>query len=190
MTARGLHRGLALALGLFLVLHLCNHLAGLAGQSVHGAVQDSLRPFYRHPLVEPLLLGAVAVQTGLGLRLWWRRRTVTLQAVAGGYLALFLAVHLGAVLAARWQGIDTDLAFAAAGLHAPMPWPALMGAHYGLGLLALSAHLAVPAGRAWGRSARHLVLALGAALALAIPMLLAGTVVPLTIPTALIAAFP
>lgn len=189
MTARRLHRGLALVLGLFLVLHLGNHLAGLAGQDMHGRVQDALRQLYRAPVVEPLLLAAIAVQAGLGLWLLARRRRWTMQTASGGYLALFLLVHLGAVLAARAAGTETTLAFAAAGLHAPAPWPAVFAAYYGLAVLALFVHLSVPLGR------RHVALGpvlrlLGAGVALTLVLLLSGALVPLTIPPALIAAFP
>lgn len=186
---RQLHRALAVLLGLFLALHLGNHLAGLAGQDSHRAVQKTLRLLYRHPLVEPLLLAAVAAQVALGIALISRRPRLTLQTASGGYLALFLAIHLGAVLMARLQGTETDLAFAAAGLHAPAPWPLVFSAYYGLAVLAVFAHLSVPMSRrspGLGRAA----LASGTALALTLVALLAGLITPLTIPPALVAAFP
>jgi uncharacterized membrane protein YkvI len=189
MTLRRLHRSLAVLLGLFLVLHLGNHLAGLWGQEVHGALQAVLRRVYQHPLLEPLLLATVCFQIGLGLALLARRRRLTLQTLSGGYIALFLVIHVGVVLSARWQGTETDLAFAAAGLHAHQPWPVVFAVYYGLAVLAVFAHLSVPLSRRapWlGRG----TLATGAALALALVMLLAGLVTPLTIPPDLIAAFP
>lgn len=186
---RHLHRALAVLLALFLALHLGNHLAGLAGQDSHGAVQDALRLVYRHPLVEPLLLAAVAAQVALGLALLARRRRLTLQTVSGGYLALFLTVHLGAVRSARLQGVDTDLAFAAAGLHAPAPWPGVFAAYYGLAVLAVVAHLSVPLSRRSPTLSRA-ALVVGTALSLTLVALLAGLVTPLTIPPALVAAFP
>ena len=189
MTARGLHRALAVGLGLFLALHLGNHLAGLAGQEAHGAVQDALRPIFRAPVVEALLLAALSLQVGLGLWLLFRRRCWTRQTVSGACLALFLTIHLGAVMAARWQGIDTDLAFAAAGLHAPAPWPLVFAPYYGLAVQAVFLHLSVPLGRrhpALGRT----VAGLGVAVALLLVALLAGVVPPLTIPPDLLAAFP
>ncbi len=189
MTARRLHRSLALVLGLFLALHLGNHLAGLSGQDSHGAVQDALQRVYRHPLVEPLLLAAVALQAGLGLSLLVRRRRWTLQTVSGIYLAGFVVIHVGAVLTGRMQGVDTNLAFAAAGLHAQAPWPQVFALYYGLGVLAVAAHLSVPLGRRHPGAARA-ALGLGAGLALTLVLLLAGAITPLTIPPALIAAFP
>lgn len=189
MTLRRLHRELAVGLGLFLVLHLGNHLAGLFGQEVHRSLQTALRTIYRAPVVEALLLAAVAVQVGLGLALLYRRQRLTLQTVSGAYLALFLAIHVGVVLWSRWQGVETDLAFAAAGLHAPAPWPAVFAVYYGLAVAAVFAHLSVPLSRrapALGRA----TLCLGVALALVLVALLAGLVTPLTIPPQLIAAFP
>lgn len=189
MTLRTVHRGLAVALGLFIALHLGNHLAGLGGQDSHRAVQETLRTVYRHPVVEPLLLAAVAAQVVVGLILVTRRRRLTLQTASGLYLALFLAVHLGAVLTARWQGTDTDLAFAAAGLHAGQPWPVVFGLYYGLAVLAVFAHLSVPLSRLSPLAGRA-ALVLGGALGVTLVTLLSGQVTPLTIPPALIAAFP
>ena len=114
---------------------------------------------------------------------------MTLQTLSGAYLALFLTIHIAAVLAARWQGIDTDLAFAAAGLHASAPWPLIFAPYYGLAVLAAFAHLSVPISR-MHRLAGQTTLALGAAVALAMVLLLAGLITPLTIPPALVAAFP
>ena len=186
---RRAHRALAIVLSLFLTLHLGNHLAGLAGQETHRAVQEALRLVYRHPLVEPLLLAALAAQVTLGVLMAARRRRWTLQTVSGGYLALFLMIHLGAVLSARVQGIDTDLAFAAAGLHAPAPWPAIFAAYYGLAVFAVFAHLSVPLSRRHAVAGRA-TLVLGAGLSLVLVALLAGLFRPLTIPAELIATFP
>lgn len=186
---RRAHRVLAVVLALFLALHLGNHLAGLVGQATHGTVQSVLRAVYRHPLVEPLLLLAVALQIGLGLALFARRRRPTLQTASGLYLAIFLLIHLGAVLSARWHGTETDLAFAAAGLHAPAPWPAVFAAYYGFAVLAVFAHLSMPLSRQ-SAALGKVTLAFGTALALTLVALLAGLVTPLTIPPTLIAAFP
>ncbi len=189
MTARGVHRGLGVALGLFLVLHLGNHLAGLWGQEVHATAQAALRKVYRNPVIEPLLLAAVCLQIGLGLRLFARRRRLTRQTLSGAYLALFLMIHVGVVLTARWQGTETDLAFAAAGLHAPLPWPLVFALYYGLAVMAVFVHLSVPVSRHHALAGR-ICLAVGGVLAGTIVALLAGLVTPLTIPRDLITAFP
>jgi hypothetical protein len=189
MTARRLHLALAGLLGLFLALHLGNHLAGLWGQGTHAAVQDAVRLIYRNALVEPLLLAAFGLQVALGQALLIRRPRLTLQTASGAYLALFLVIHVGIVLGARWQGTDTTLAFAAAGLHAPAPWPAIFAVYYGLAVLSVFAHLSVPLGRR-NRVAARVLLGAGAATALTLVLLLAGAVTPLVIAPDLIAAFP
>lgn len=189
MTARRLHRWLGFAVGLFIALHLANHLAGLAAQDVHGAVLQALRIVYRSGLVEPLLLAGLALQAVLGLRLALRKRRLTLQSLSGGYLALFLAIHVSVVLTARWQGTETDLAFAAAGLHAGAPWPVVFGLYYGLAVIAVFAHLSVPLGRRHPTGGR-LMLGAGVLCAGLLVLLLAGVITPLAIPVPLIAAFP
>ena len=143
---RTLHRASAMALALFLVVHVLGHLAGLAGAAAHQAVLEALRSVYRQPAVEGLLLAGVLFQAGSGLTLLWRgwrlRRGAVAwaQAVSGAYLSLFLLIHVAAVLAARQQGVDTNLQFAAAGMHTP-PWQWFFGPYYFLAVLALCTHV-------------------------------------------------
>lgn len=124
---RALHRSSAMVLGGFVLVHLAGHVAGVFGLSVHQAVLDVLRMVYRQPVLEGVLLGCALFQGSSGLVLLWRGRgqragrVAWLQAWSGGYLALFLLVHAGAVLWGRAQGLDTNFHFAAAGLHVP-PW--------------------------------------------------------------------
>jgi len=47
------------------------------GADHHLAVQEALRPFYRYPLVEPLILLGLFVQLFLGARILIRRRVAT-----------------------------------------------------------------------------------------------------------------
>lgn len=146
MTLARAHRLNAAALGLFLVLHLGNHPALLAGIDAHRAAQTLLRPLYRPIPVETLLIGLFALQIGLGLILARRRglgRGWALAQVASGlYLAFFLIQHVPAVLLARAETppIDTDAHFAAAVLQG---WQGLyFGPYYALALTALATHLA------------------------------------------------
>lgn len=173
-----------------MLLHLANHIAGFAGQDAHRIVQRVLRGLYQGWL-EPVLLAACAIQVVTGLRLAWRRRSArwpgALQPLSGAYLGAFLGVHLFAVLQARSLGIDTDLAFAAAGLHAG-GWVFFFAPYYGLAVLAFGLHLSVPLGRGRPGLARALVLG-SAGLALALVALLAGWITPLNIPPERIEAF-
>ncbi|WP_309667383.1 hypothetical protein [Tabrizicola sp.] len=192
---RGAHRLSATVLAVFLTLHLGNHLAGLAGQAAHTGVLHALRPVYRNPIIEPLLIGLFVWQAASGLRLAWRFRRAKgwprVQAMSGCYLSLFLLIHISVVLGARAvSGTDTDLAFAAAGLHAGGAWPWVFAPYYGLAVAALFAHLSVPLRHRFGPAAGYASVAAGAALGVTLVLLLAGVIVPLIIPATLIAAFP
>lgn len=180
---RTLHRTSAMALALFLVAHVFGHLAGLAGAAAHQAVLEALRSVYRQPVAEGLLLACVLFQAGSGLTLLWRgwrqRRGAVAwaQAVSGAYLSLFLLIHVAAVLVARGQGVDTNLQFAAAGMHTP-PWQWFFGPYYFLAVLALCTHVGcalywnLPPGRRAPALAAALVV--GVLLAATLVAMLAG----------------
>jgi succinate dehydrogenase/fumarate reductase cytochrome b subunit len=146
LALRPVHRASAIALALFLAAHLLGHLAGLAGAAAHQSVLEALRLIYRQPLVEGVLLGCLLFQMGSGLTLLWRGRgrrrggVAWMQAISGGYLALFLLIHVTAVLAGRFQGVDTNLQFAAAGMHTP-PWQWFFGPYYFFAVFALGTHV-------------------------------------------------
>ncbi|MGQ9425098.1 hypothetical protein ACXYTJ_06865 [Gilvimarinus sp. F26214L] len=119
-----IHRGLAVAILLFVVAHIFNHLVGLAGVEAHSEFMDSARAVYRNPVVEPVLLIAVFCQVLLGLyfvyRSWGDRAGFfqKAQVASGCYLALFLLARVGATLSARNVfDLDTNFFFAAAGMH-------------------------------------------------------------------------
>lgn len=195
MTLRHLHRYSAVLLGLFLLAHLANHLAGLAGIDAHIALMERLRVVYRFPLIEALLLAAVGVQVASGItflvRGWKKRRgaVYALQAVSGGYLAFFFLNHVGAVLVGRTVlDLDTNFHFAAAGMHVA-PFHFFFMPYYFLAVLALFTHLgcflywrrlrASPAG---ARQALALSMTTGAVLGLLIVLMLAGALYPVHIP--------
>lgn len=195
MTLRHLHRYSAVLLGLFLLAHLANHLAGLAGIDAHIAVMEGLRTVYRFPLVEGLLLVAVGVQVVSGItflaRDWKKRRgtVYVLQAVSGGYLAFFFLNHVGAVLFGRTVlDLDTTFHFAAAGMHVA-PFHFFFMPYYFLSVLALFTHAgcffywrrlrASPTG---ARIVLAVSMATGAVLGLLIVLMLAGALYPVDIP--------
>ncbi len=191
LPLRTIHRISAALIGSFVLLHMANHLAGLAGQDVHRSVQLTLRWLYRGWL-EPVLLASCAIQIATGLRLVWQRRASlrrnATQAISGIYLALFLSIHVFAVLQARMNGIDTDLAFAAAGMHAGA-WKFFFAPYYGLAIFAFGMHISVPIGRRRAKLGRAIVFA-SAGFSLVVVALLAGLVTPLNIAPSLIQAFP
>jgi succinate dehydrogenase/fumarate reductase cytochrome b subunit len=145
MILRRLHRANAALLGLFLAVHLVNHAALFWGHASHGSLMQALRPFYRHPVVEPVLITLFVAQIGLGLALAWRRGRpqagwAWVQLIAGLYLALFLVQHVPAVLLARPQ-TETGTAFAAAVVKS-MPAALYFVPYYVLAVTALAAHVA------------------------------------------------
>ena len=156
LTLRRLHRLNAAALGLFLTLHLGNHLALLGGMNSHRAVLEALRPLYRNAVIEPVLIVLFAAQIGLGLMLAWRRGRprggwAVAQLTSGLVLVWFLIQHLPAVLLARPQ-TDTDARFAAAVVQ-DLPGAAYFIPYYILAVTALATHLAAARYFANGRPA-------------------------------------
>jgi succinate dehydrogenase/fumarate reductase cytochrome b subunit len=142
-----LHRAAGAILGVFLAVHVANHLVGLAGVDAYVRFMESARHVYRQPAVEAVLLACVVLQAGSGLRMLQagrqRRRGLLpwLQAASGAYIALFLAIHVSAVLVARSAGgLDTNFHFAAAGLHV-WPYVLFFAPYYFLAVTALFVHL-------------------------------------------------
>lgn len=183
----------------FSLLHLANHLVALWGVDAHLAFMRIARQFYRLPVVEIVLLAAVALQVSSGLamlatRRWPRAPLARWQAVAGLALAAFLLVHVGAVLGARsLLGLDTSFHFAAAGFHAG-PWVWFFAPYYGLAVLAWFVHLGCAMQRrrhevtgGWGFVGPAALL--GAVVALLIVGCLAGVLIPVDIPVPYLAPY-
>jgi hypothetical protein len=201
LRLRALHRTSAGLIAVFAAVHIANHLASLWGISVHLRVMELARTVYRQPVVEGLLLACVAFQVASGL--WfvgsgWRQRAGAVawaQALSGSYLALFLLVHVGAVLFGRGAlGLDTNFYYAAAGLHVA-PFHYFFVPYYFLAVVALFTHLGCalywigPAPlRHRGRAVVACALA-GAGVALLIVLSLAGQVQPLQVPAPYLSTF-
>lgn len=146
-AVRRLHRAGAMVVAAFVTVHVINHLAALGGVAAHLRFMEAARLVYRHGAVEAALLLCVTSQAVTGLVLaykGWRRRsgfTAGLQAASGIYLALFLLIHVAAVLAGRvLLELDTNFHYAAAGLHAGAA-RYFFAPYYFLAVLALFAHL-------------------------------------------------
>lgn len=189
---RTLHRLSAALIGLFLALHITNHLVGLAGQEAHMGFMHVARRIYRNAFIEPTLL-ALLVWQGLSggvmvIRGWRARRggVAWLQAISGLYLAAFMLLHVSAVLYGRAAlHLDTDFRYAAAGFQVP-PWGWWFGPYYFLAVAALFAHLGCAL--YWNLPARNRGWALAAALTAGILaagliiVALAGALHPVDIP--------
>jgi succinate dehydrogenase/fumarate reductase cytochrome b subunit len=143
-TAHGVS---AAVITLFAVAHLGNHLGGLLGGDTHLAIMHALRRIYRHALVEPILLAAVAFQVTTGSVLLWRKlaRSTgwfdTLQTTSGAYLMMFLLSHTSATLRARLlRGTDTNWAWLSGGELLTDPWSARLVPYYFLAVIAFGVH--------------------------------------------------
>jgi hypothetical protein len=160
-ATRRLHLASGALIGVFVAVHIGNHIAMFAGQQAHIATMEMLRPFYRNPLAETLLMLALAFQLGSGLTMIWRTRSephkglARWQAISGGVVALFILNHVGAVWAGRLvMGLDTNYHFAAAGFHVGLA--AFFVPYYFLGVAALFVHAACAL--AWRTRSRLLPL--------------------------------
>jgi hypothetical protein len=192
---RKVHALSAMLILAFLSLHLANHLAGLPGVAAHVAFMKAIRPYYRFPAVEIMLLLAFGLQVATGIVLvvrgWQGRRGLVawLQAGSGVYLAFFLVVHVGSILFGRAAlDLDTNFYFAAAGFHVGS-FGLFFAPYYFLGVTALFTHLACAAywhSQGRSRTARVLVVAIpcavGVAVSLLIVLSLAGAFYPVDIP--------
>lgn len=132
----------------FILLHLFNHLYAWAGAGVHVALMRRLRTFYRHPLVEIILLLSVLVLIVTGSiqsRTKWKLRPSgfeRLQLFTGCYLGFFFLIHLSAVFVGRLiLNVDTDFYYGTAGLKS-FPANLFFIPYYGLAIFSLFGHLA------------------------------------------------
>lgn len=148
MPAKKLHGASGLCLATFTGLHLFNHLFSIYGPEEHINLMHSLRVFYRNTFIEALLLLSVLVQviTGLQLLCDGRKKATgffeKLQRFTGGYLALFLIVHVAAVLWGRQSlGIDTNIYFGAAGINI-FPVNLFFIPYYALAVFSVFGHFA------------------------------------------------
>lgn len=148
MLVKKIHYASGLIMTAFIGMHLLNHFASLWGADAHIALMGWLRGFYRNILVETFLLSAVCVQIVSGIQLFKLSKKNAfsffekLQIWTGLYLAIFLVIHLSAVLGGRvLLGLDTNFYFGVAGLNT-FPFNLFFVPYYGLAMLAFFGHLA------------------------------------------------
>lgn len=176
-----LHRINACFLGVFLTLHLTNHLLTLVSANTHIAFMGALRQIYRNGVIEPLLIIGLVAQIGLGLGLiakrgWPKGRWAWVQVISGLTIIVFLVQHVPAVLMARRTlDFDTNIWFASA-VVSEMPYLLYFTPYYMLAVIAVFTHIAAALHfRGHLRLARALpVIGLLWALAAVIPMMRIG----------------
>ena len=135
-------------LAIFIGLHLFNHLTSVVGADQHIAVMKGLRLFYRNMLVETILLMAVLVQIGSGIKLFRKNQKAAvsnfdkLHLWTGLYLAAFFVVHVGSVLVGRTiLHLDTNFYYGVAGLNT-FPFNLFFIPYYGLATISFFGHTA------------------------------------------------
>ncbi|MBM9498703.1 hypothetical protein JWG44_00345 [Leptospira sp. 201903071] len=143
-----IHYFSGLTLAVFIGLHLFNHFASFRGPDAHISVMENLRFIYRNPVVETLLLFAVLTQIVSGIRLFLQKKKEIsktfdrVQIATGLYLAMFLIVHLSAVLTGRFVlHLDTNFYFGAAGLNT-FPFNVFFIPYYSLAVISVFGHIA------------------------------------------------
>lgn len=145
---RKIHYVSGLTITIFFGLHLFNHVCSIWGAEMHIDIMNSLRPFYRNILVETVLFSAVLVQIFSGVKLFKKGRKAgisnfdKLHLWTGLYLAVFLVVHLGAVLVGRHVlDLDTNFYFGVAGLNT-FPVNLFFIPYYALAIISFFGHIA------------------------------------------------
>jgi hypothetical protein len=148
MTTRQLHYITGLTITLFIGLHLFNHFWSIFGADQHIEMMDGLRHFYRNVFVETILLSAVFVQIVSGIKLFKTSRKLAttffdkLHIWTGLYLAIFLIIHISAVLTGRtFLHLDTNFYFGVAGLNSA-PFNLFFIPYYALAIISFFGHVA------------------------------------------------
>ncbi|MCU0438656.1 MAG: hypothetical protein MUC49_12165 [Raineya sp.] len=148
MNKKVIHYFSGIFISLFVGMHLFNHVWGILGAEKHIALMNHLRVVYRNPLIETLLLLAVLVQIISGLLLFKevRKKSVSffnkLHVYSGLYLAIFLIIHVSAILGGRLVlKLDTNFYFGVAGLNT-FPLNLFFIPYYGLAVFSFFGHIA------------------------------------------------
>jgi len=131
---------------IFIVMHLFNHLYSLFGVKAHIELMNDFRIIYRNIIAEIILVFAIGIQIFSGIKLFLKKRKTAssffdkLQIWTGLYLAIFLAIHLSAVLSGRLiLNLDTNFYFGAAGLNT-FPLNLFFLPYYGLAIISFFGH--------------------------------------------------
>ncbi|MCA4897829.1 MAG: hypothetical protein ACK514_18010 [Bacteroidota bacterium] len=135
-------------ISVFIALHLFNHGYSIVSANKHIELMRTLRLFYRHVVVESILLMAIGIQIYSGLKLINAKRHSAstlyqkLHVWTGLYLAFFFVIHLSAVFVGRFiLHLDTNFYFGVAGLNS-FPANLFFIPYYVLAILSFFGHVA------------------------------------------------
>lgn len=147
MNIKKLHYFSGITITIFVGLHLINHLYSIFGAKAHIELMNDFRVVYRNIIIETLLLLAVGIQIVSGIKLFFKKRKNVsdffeiLQIWTGIYLAVFLIIHLSAVLSGRLiLNLDTNFYFGVAGLNT-FPLNLFFIPYYGLAIISFFGHI-------------------------------------------------
>jgi hypothetical protein len=145
---KNLHLLSGLYLTIFISSHLFNHIYSIWGAEEHIELMNKLRKIYRNPLVESSLLLAVIIQVITGISIMKNLKNTTsisfekLHLWSGLYIAIFLIIHVGAVITGRYLlQLDTNFYFGVAGLNT-FPFNLFFIPYYSLAILSFFGHIA------------------------------------------------
>lgn len=148
MNRKVIHHFSGIFISLFVGIHLFNHVWSMSGAEKHIVLMNSLRVIYRNIFVEAFLLIAVLVQIVSGLVLFRESRKTAfsffdkLHIYSGLYLAVFLIIHVSAVMTGRLiLKLDTNFYFGVAGLNT-FPFNLFFIPYYGLAIFSFFGHIA------------------------------------------------
>ncbi|MBP9689971.1 MAG: hypothetical protein KBE91_10200 [Bacteroidia bacterium] len=149
MTINKLHFISGLIITVFIALHLFNHFCSIFGANKHIEIMNVLRLFYRNIFIETILLVVVLTQIFSGITLFRANRKNAKSSIeqiyiwTGLYLAIFLIIHLSAVLGGRYLlHLDTNFYFGVAGINS-FPLNLFFIPYYLLAILSFFGHIAV-----------------------------------------------
>ncbi len=149
---RVVHGITAAVIVFYIAFHVINHVFFLASSETYNAVQHIGATVYRNPIVQPILVLLLLLQTITGMRLFWhwsgKRGDVfrSFQLAAGLYLAVYVIGHLDSVFvyARSYLNTPSDWAFAVGApdgiIHGA--WNIRLLPHYLLGVFFVLGHLA------------------------------------------------
>lgn len=158
MKLKRVHFLSGLTLAIFIGMHLFNHYMSIYGADRHIEVMHACRGIYRNIWVETALMIAVVVQIISGLKLFklLRKNQASkldrLQIWTGFYMAIFLVLHISAVMVGRFVlKLDTNFYFGVAGLN-KFPFNLFFIPYYGLAIIAFYGHIAAIHGKKMKKS--------------------------------------
>lgn len=146
--AKQAHARVAIFLLIFIALHFATHFSSLGGVDLHTETLGWARLLYQFPIVEIALVGALAAQVILGIKLLTiirkrkrKDRWHWVQFVSACYLAYFIVQHTTAALVTRLgYGLDTGF-YWAAGTLTLEPIKYYFAVYYTLAVMAIASHL-------------------------------------------------